>query len=39
MLPIEVLQERIERSELGKAWIDNSLLNQDVWSLGELGYR
>ena len=38
MLPIEVLQKRIERSELGKEWIDNPLLNQDVWSLEELGY-
>lgn len=38
MLPIEALQERIERSELGKAWIENPLLNQDVWSLEELGY-
>lgn len=38
MLPIEALQERIEQSELGKAWINNPLLNQDVWSLKELGY-
>lgn len=38
MLPIEALQERIERSELGKAWIDNPLMDRDVWSLEELGY-
>ena len=38
MLPIEALQEKIEGSELGKAWIDNPLLNRDLWSLEELGY-
>ena len=38
MLPIEALQERIEKSELGQEWSDNPLLNQDVWSVEELGY-
>ncbi len=38
MLPIEVLQERIRKSELGQSWIDNPLLNQDVWSYAKLGY-
>ena len=38
MLPIEALQERIGQSELGQEWISNSLLNQDVWSVEELGY-
>ena len=38
MLPIEALQEKIGQSELGQEWINNSLLNQDVWSVEELGY-
>ncbi len=38
MLSIEALQERIRQSELGQEWIDNSLLNQDVWLVEELGY-
>ena len=38
MLPIEALQERIGQSELGQQLIDNPLLNQDIWSVEELGY-
>ncbi len=38
MLPIEALQSRIEKSELGQEYINNPLLNQDIWSLEELGY-
>ncbi|MGK7934820.1 MAG: tyrosine-type recombinase/integrase [Xenococcaceae cyanobacterium] len=38
MLPIEALQERIGQSELGQEWINNPLLDQDVWSVQELGY-
>ena len=38
MLSLEALQERIRQSELGQEWIDNSLLNQDVWLVEELGY-
>ena len=38
MLSIEALQERIANSELGQKWINNPLLDQDIWSLKELGY-
>ena len=38
MLPIEALQERIEKSELGQEWIDNPLLERDIWKVEELGY-
>ena len=38
MLPIEALQERINNSELGQKWINDSLMNQDIWLLTELGY-
>jgi integrase len=38
MLPIEALQEKVANSELGQEWIDDSLLNQDVWALTDLGY-
>ena len=38
MQPIEALQSKIEQSELGKEWISNPLLEQDVWSVEELGY-
>ncbi|MBW4533666.1 MAG: tyrosine-type recombinase/integrase [Pleurocapsa minor HA4230-MV1] len=38
MLSIKALQERIAKSELGKEWINNPLLNKDVWSVEELGY-
>lgn len=37
-LSIEVLQQKIAESELGREWIDDSLMNQDVWSLTELGF-
>ena len=29
----QALQERITLSELGKQWINDPLMNQDVWSL------
>jgi integrase len=35
---LETLQERIALSELGKQWINDPLMNQDFWSLLELGY-
>lgn len=38
MFPIEALQLRIAESELGQEWINNPLLDKDVWSLEELGY-
>lgn len=38
MLPIKALQERIRQSELGQEWIKDPLMNQDVWSVKELGY-
>lgn len=38
MLSTEALQERIGQSELGREWVNNSLLDQDVWSVEELGY-
>ena len=38
MLAIEALQSRIAKSELGQEWINNPLLDRDVWSLEELGY-
>jgi integrase len=38
MQPIEALQKRIGQSELGQKWIANSLLNDDIWSVEELGY-
>ncbi len=38
MLPVETLQEKIRQSELGQNWIDNPLLDKDVWSFAELGY-
>ena len=38
MLPIEALQSRIAKSEWGQGWINNPLLNRDVWSVEELGY-
>lgn len=38
MLLIEALESRIAKSELGQEWIDNPLLDKDVWSLEELGY-
>ena len=38
MLPIEALQEKIAKSELGQEWINNPLLDKDIWSFEELGY-
>ncbi len=38
MLPIEALQEKIGNSELGREWINDPLMNQDVWLVEELGY-
>jgi integrase len=38
MLPVEILQSRVANSELGQRWIDDPLINQDVWALTDLGY-
>ncbi len=38
MQPIEALQEKIEQSELGRKWADDSLMSQDVWEFTALGY-
>lgn len=38
MLSIKALQKQIGRSELGQEWIYDPLMNQDIWSLAELGY-
>lgn len=37
-LSIEALQQKIAESELGREWINDSLISQDVWSLTELGF-
>ncbi|MGL5942555.1 MAG: tyrosine-type recombinase/integrase [Waterburya sp.] len=39
MLAVETLQERVANSELGREWINDPLMNRDVWSLIELGYN
>ncbi|NJL52465.1 MAG: hypothetical protein HC930_10000 [Hydrococcus sp. SU_1_0] len=38
MLHIEALQSRVRNSELGQEWINDPLLNRDIWSVEELGY-
>ncbi|MEP0777149.1 site-specific integrase [Microcoleus sp. ZQ-A2] len=38
MLPLETLQERIGKSELGQQWLNINLLKEDIWSVEELGY-
>ncbi|WP_196517902.1 tyrosine-type recombinase/integrase [Nostoc sp. WHI] len=38
MLILEVLKERLIKSELGQEWIKNPLLSQDIWFLEKLGY-
>lgn len=38
VLPIEALQSRITESELGREWINDPFMAQDIWSLTELGY-
>ena len=38
LLPIEALQERICNSELGQEWINDPLMNQDVWFVETLGF-
>lgn len=38
MLPIKVLQEKIEQSELGREWGNDLLMSQDVWEFTALGY-
>ena len=37
-LSLQALEQRIARSELGKEWIDDPMINQDVWALTDLGY-
>ena len=38
MFSLKALQERIGNSELGREWINDPLMNKDVWSVKELGY-
>ena len=38
LLTTEALKERISNSELGREWIDDSLLLEDKWSTSLLGY-
>ncbi len=38
MLSLEALRERVADSELGREWINDPLMNQDIWALTELGY-
>ena len=38
MLSQKSLQEKIVGSELGQKWINNHLMNQDIWSMKQLGY-
>ena len=38
MLPVEALQKRIGNSELGRQWMNEPLMNQDIWPLEKLGY-
>ncbi len=35
----EVLEKRVAESELGREWMNDPLMNQDVWKLTELGYN
>lgn len=37
-LSMEAFQQKITESELGREWINNSLMSRDVWSLTELGF-
>lgn len=37
-LPLETLEERIAQSELGREWLDDPLMQQDIWPLDALGY-
>ena len=39
MLAFEALQERVANFELGREWIDDPLMNKNIWSLTELGYN
>lgn len=36
-MPLQALQQRIAESELGKEWVNEPFINQDVWPLKELG--
>ena len=38
MLSLKVLQERVANSELGREWINDPLMDRDIWALTELGY-
>ena len=35
---LESLQQNISVSELGREWLDDPLLERDVWSVQDLGY-
>ena len=38
MSSLQVLEARIANSELGHEWINNLLMDKDVWSVKEIGY-
>lgn len=38
MFAVEALQQRIAESELGREWVNQPLINQDIWLLTDLGY-
>ncbi|MEL6460892.1 MAG: tyrosine-type recombinase/integrase [Cyanobacteria bacterium J06621_15] len=38
MLTLKTLQERVANSDYGREWINDPLMNQDIWELTELGY-
>ena len=38
MLTLKMLQERVASSDYGREWINDPLMNQDIWELTELGY-
>ena len=38
LMSLQVLQQRIVESELGKEWLKDPLLSKDIWTIKELGY-
>lgn len=39
VLFLKALEQRIANSELGKEWIDDPMMNKDIWALTDLGYN
>jgi hypothetical protein len=37
-VPLADLYERVKQSELGSQWVDDPLMQQDVWPLTALGF-